>query len=254
MNELIASAGPYIDKIVASRRPKPEQVREIWKKTQEEVDLGFMSGPYSREEMDDRYGRNRWRPLKRFAILQRGGKYRCIDDGKHGGHNGTTSTSERIHTCGSPASVAVARLFRKLLGPLEGESSLLQGSQDMSKAFRQVPLSDKVLRFCIITVWHPIEQNWVFYQMWCMPFGLAGAVLDFNRVSALLVAVARRWLAIPVLGYRDGKTANEKYCEGALFLPWRSSLSKCGGCLCSHPTVVWALRIHDSNKEDTLDR
>ena len=36
-----------------------------------------------------------------------------------------------------------------------------------------------------------------------MPFGLMGAVLDFNRVSAHLVAIARRWLAIPVVGFYD---------------------------------------------------
>ena len=45
---------------------------------------------------------------------------------------------------------------------------------------------------------------------------------------------------------RDVKTA----WEGALFLPWRNSVSECVGCLCSHPTVVWALWIHELNKED----
>ena len=34
LNELISSAGPYMDKIVVSRQPKPEQVREIWKNPQ----------------------------------------------------------------------------------------------------------------------------------------------------------------------------------------------------------------------------
>ena len=36
-----------------------------------------------------------------------------------------------------------------------------------------------------------------------MPFGLKGAVLDFNRVSAALLALARRWLAIPSLSFFD---------------------------------------------------
>ena len=42
--------------------------------------------------------------------------------------------------------------------------------------------------------------------------------------------------------------------EGAPFLPWHSSVSECGGCLCSHPTVVWALWIHGSSKEGTWDQ
>ena len=42
--------------------------------------------------------------------------------------------------------------------------------------------------------------------------------------------------------------------EGALFPPWHNSVSECGGCLCSHPTVVWVLWIHDLSKEGTWDR
>ena len=33
-----------------------------------------------------------------------------------------------------------------------------------------------------------------------------------------------------------------------------SLVSDCGGCFCSHPTAVWALWIHDLNKEGTWDR
>ena len=118
-------------------------------------------------------------------------------------HNDATSTNERIHTCGSAASAAVARLFRRLLGPTSSPHALLQGTQDMTKAFRQVFLSDAMLKFCVIAVWYPEALEWVFFQLWSMPFGLAGAVLDFNRVSAFLVAAARRWLGIPVLGFCD---------------------------------------------------
>ena len=34
-------------------------------------------------------------------------------------------------------------------------------------------------------------------------FGLSGSVLLFNRVPSMLVAVARRWLAIPVHAFFD---------------------------------------------------
>ena len=42
--------------------------------------------------------------------------------------------------------------------------------------------------------------------------------------------------------------------EGALFPLWQSSVNECGGRLCSHPTVVWALWIHDLSKEGTWDQ
>ena len=51
---------------------------------------------------------------------------------------------------------------------------------------------------------------------------------------------------------RDGKTAYERNVGMRAVPPWDSLVSECGGCLCSHPTAVWVLWIHDLNKEDTL--
>ena len=73
----------------------------------------------------------------------------------------------------------------------------------MKKAFRQIPIHDESLRFCVIAVWHPQNGCWKFFQMFAMLFGLIAAVLQFNRVSGLLVALARRWIVLPVLGYSD---------------------------------------------------
>ena len=73
----------------------------------------------------------------------------------------------------------------------------------MKKAFRQVRIHEDSLRFCVIAVWDPRSKQWVFFQMFAMPFGLTSAVLQFNRVSAFLVALARRWFALPILGFYD---------------------------------------------------
>ena len=56
-----------------------------------------------------------------------------------------------------------------------------------------------------------------------------------------------------VVGLTAGQHTKEMW-EGALFLPWHSSVSECGACLCSHPTVAWALWTDDLNKERTWDR
>ena len=47
---------------------------------------------------------------------------------------------------------------------------------------------------------------------------------------------------------RDSKTAYERNVEGALFLPCCSSVSECGGCLCSQPTTVWAFWTPDLDR------
>ena len=70
-----------------------------------------------------------------------------------------------------------------------------------------------MLMFCVIAVWCFEALEWVFFQFWTMPFGLAGAVLDFNRVSAFFVVAARRWLGIRVLGfYDDFKITEPREC------------------------------------------
>ena len=64
---------------------------------------------------------------------------------------------------------------------------------------------------------------------------------------------------------RDGKTADERNVGRRAVLTFRenstpvdafehNSVSECGGCLCSHPTVVWILWIHDLSKEGSWDR
>ena len=47
-------------------------------------------------------------------------------------------------------------------------------------------------------------SQWTFWQLYALPFRIRGAVIEFNRASVNIVALARRWLAIPVLGYYDG--------------------------------------------------
>ena len=73
----------------------------------------------------------------------------------------------------------------------------------MKRAFRQLPVRDQDRAWHIIAVFHPTKGTWVFYELWGLAFGLGAAVLEFNRVPAQLVALARRWFALPVLNFYD---------------------------------------------------
>ena len=84
-----------------------------------------------------------------------------------------------------------------------GELEFRQGTEDLAKAFRQVPLHNDTLRYNVVCAWSPEAAKWQFFQMLAMPFGLKAAVLQFNRVSALVTALARRVLGIPCLGFYD---------------------------------------------------
>lgn len=81
------------------------------------------------------------------------------------------------------------------------------------------------------------------------PFGLTGSVLHFNRVPAHAIAVARRWLAIPVQGFlEDFKIIDTKASKGSADR-WFDTLMKfhqwnCDPAKRSPPSVVpvtWAI-------------
>ena len=73
----------------------------------------------------------------------------------------------------------------------------------MASAFRQLAVAPDALPYSTIAIWASFSLKWPVWVMAAMPFGLMSAVLDFNRVTNLLVVAARRWLARPVIGYND---------------------------------------------------
>ena len=171
LDELLTDANEYVQHIRARPSPKPEQAELVWNKTMEEVELGYTAGPFPAEVVDKLWGEGKWRPIVRFGTEQRDGSFRVIDNGRSGLQNDATGTQERIHTCSSSASVAILRKFKSLVeGPLSGGSAFIQGIQAMKKAFRQVPIHDDSLRFCIIAVWDPRSTLWVFFLNVCHAF------------------------------------------------------------------------------------
>ena len=185
LEDLLDSAPEYISEVLTLPAPASAQADAIWAKTEIEIQAGLMSEPMTKVEVDGIWSEGKWRPAVRFAIEQRDHTWRVIHNGKTGKQNAATSAVERIHTTSSQACDRA---------PV---------SDDMRKAFRQLPIQDNRLRFCIIAVWVPAARAWRFCQLWGMPFGFKGAVLDFNRISGALVAICRRWLGAPTLDFYD---------------------------------------------------
>jgi len=73
----------------------------------------------------------------------------------------------------------------------------------MKRAFRQLGVRDKDRCLHVVAVFHPSLRVWVYFELDGLAFGLGAAVLEFNRVPAQIVALARRWLAIPVVNFYD---------------------------------------------------
>ena len=202
--ELLASSIEWVDSIESRPPPRDEIVQAVWAKSeQERLERKFLRGWSTRAEMDSKFGRGRWRPLVRFAVPQ-GDKWRVIDNGKSSQHNSTVSTEERIHTTSTAAGVAALRRLRAHAGqPLSGQLEPRFSTHDMTSAYRQVAVAPEHLHFCVIAVWSPVSKCWMYGELDGLPFGVAPAVLEFNRIPSFLVAVARRWLAIPVISFYD---------------------------------------------------
>ena len=126
--------------------------------------------------------------------------------------------------------LAICQRFRHLCScPLEHDFSLQASTKDMKRAYRQVPVSQQQLCFSVIAVWHPSHRRWVFGILHGLAFGLLSAVLQFNRYPALLVAIARRWLAIPVINFFDDfKITEPRFAKGSGALYFDKLMEKLG--------------------------
>ena len=221
--QLLESSIEWIDSIESRAPPSDDVVDVVWAKSeQERLERKFLRGWWSRDEMDARYGRGGWRPLVRFAVAQ-GDKWRVIDNGRSSSHNIATSTNERIHTTSTSAGVAALRRLRHHAGrPLEDDFEPRLSTHDMTSAYRQVAVAPEQLCFSVIAVFSPITRTWVYGELDGLPFGVMSAVVEFNRVPAFIVAVARRWLAMPTQNfYDDFKVVGIKCARGSEDLMFR---------------------------------
>ncbi|CAK9116368.1 unnamed protein product [Durusdinium trenchii] len=195
----------WLQQVLTMPAPPPPEAQVVWDKSEAERQLGILEGWFSASDLHNQFGAHQWRPMVRFAAWQANhNAYRCIDNAKTSEHNLCTGVEERIHTTSIDMGVAIAQRFRALLGsPLADDLALQAATKDMKRAYRQVPVSEAHLRFSVVAVWHPTQGTWVFGILHGLAFGLLAAVLQFNRFPALIVAVARRWLAIPVINFFD---------------------------------------------------
>ncbi|CAE7514707.1 unnamed protein product, partial [Symbiodinium sp. CCMP2456] len=87
----------------------PEVATAVWDEALEQVNKGWLRGPYSWSEIDAKY-KGTWTGSKRFGILQ-GDKIRAIDDLSEFLVNSAVTETEKISLEGIDQIVATARFF-----------------------------------------------------------------------------------------------------------------------------------------------
>ena len=191
--------------------------------TLEEVKLGHLAGPFSEKQLDERFGKNGWLFNKRFALEQgtaENPKVRVIDDCRRSGLNSAYTTTNKLELLDvdvlACALMAIADAHStgwvdlgetdggSLKGPVNAAARLLnwQGrTLDLSKAYKQVPLSDGAQALCVLGYFHGGE--WKYYTTSRLPFGATSAVYTFNRISRSIHHILCRFLHVVCTCFYD---------------------------------------------------
>ena len=213
------------------KHPPEQWIDVVWEQTLQEQELGFFSGFMEQSELDLEFGPGNWATLPRFPLWQKN-KWRMIDNGgtlDHStdiGHNSLYQADETIHTTSSAAGMALARCYRRVRGrKLDRKWKLAGSSKDLWKAYRQVPVHPSQQRFLIIRVWCRAKRRWLYCKAFVLLFGLAGAVLHFNRLPTFFVAFLRRILAVPIQHFFDDHRILEPMITGGSAFRWAQKVA-----------------------------
>ena len=150
-----------------------EQDEKLWAKTMQEVERGWLLGPYDWSDLPADHVVSH-----RFPLSQNG-KIRPIDDYSRSGVNACVTTLEQPTV--DTADVAAA-MFAKLCDRLTKakRSSLIMGrSFDLTAAYRQLCVSSASRQYAVIAVYNPHTQNVALFTQVCLPFGSRASVNGF---------------------------------------------------------------------------
>ena len=120
----------------------------------EEVRLGHLQGPVTKQQIDERFGKDAWLFAKRFALIQgapENPKVRVIDDCRRSGLNTSYTVSFKLELLDLEVLSAIAMSLKSGMVDLGGNHHKLVSPSvvgkvwhgrtlDLSKAYKQLPI------------------------------------------------------------------------------------------------------------------
>ena len=181
--QLRESASTITAEALAQTRPQsPEVDEEVLRKTEHEVQQGWLHGPIPLSELPHDSVVS-WR----FGLVQ-GEKVRLIDDLRPVNQTVATFESPRPRTVDILASMGKSMMLAAPGVPLLGKA------YDLTAAHRQLPLHPCTYWNSFISVWNHVRREPSVYQLRALPFGASKSVYSFLRTSHSLW-----WLACTAL-------------------------------------------------------
>ena len=176
---------------------------EIWRKSIDDVSMGFSLGPFkSEQEVTDVIMNDRWIAMPRFPVEQ-SGKVRPVDDASPSGSsaNSYSSIVEKLQVPTIDYAITTARYLHRHTGraPLGG------WTVDESSAFRQIPIHPSDRGFAVVSLCNPDNGKAEYFVMVGHPFGLTSSVYNYCRRSTALTNFIIKDFRIAGFGYFDDR-------------------------------------------------
>ena len=171
-----------------------ETDKDVWHKTLEEVDKGWLVGPFDPKQIPVHY------PLsRRFGVVQ-GEKTRCVDDFSRSHVNSCVQVTEapKPHT----VDVLASLLMQAMTSSPNTEEWCVR-TLDLKDAYRQCAISTSSFPFSHIVVREPSTGLPKVFEMLALPFGSIKSVHAFLRIAHSLWFLASCALDVMWTNYFD---------------------------------------------------
>ena len=214
--------------IVHSIRSSGDDIdRGVYAATRDELDRGWLHGPYKIEEIPRTASVTRRFGVKQGYKQDGTPKIRPIDNFTESQINLTNSSGESVTLHGTDTLGAVGVRLAEVCGP----GGILHGSEirlrtwDLHKAYKNLALSQDALQDAYLAVYNPESRQPEIFGQYVLPFGACASVNGFCRVSHGVWAIGVKGLKLIWCAYFDDfvafcleqETTGVSHCVSVLF-------------------------------------
>ena len=169
--------------------------QELWKKTQEEVEKGWLKRLHSLPKDGGRVS-------CRFAVVQ-SDKVRPIDNYSESQVNDAATIVSKCTVDGTDCIAGLIATYMRRARDAGKSPCLLGRSFDLKSAYRQLAVADTSLKWARLAVFCPEDrQTQQCFQQFSLPFGAKASVVAFLRCARLIQWIGLK-LSLMVTCYFD---------------------------------------------------